>query len=376
MDKPKPTPTPTAPTPVVTPLAPQPIGSSSTGLNLKKSLNRKKIWLFAGISLLVLVIGVAVSGWLVYQHQLSPLGTDKNVKIKVTIAPDTTPAAIGQLLEDMKVIRSDQAFSIYTRLSGTQNNLQAGTYRLSPAESTPQIVEHLTNGNVDTFEITFIPGATLAQNRKVLIKAGYSEEEVDTALKASYASPLFDTKPASADLEGYIYADTYKFGSGATVSEILQYTFETYAQVIETNGFVAKFKAHNLTLYEGITLASIIERESGGDDKAQIAQVFHKRMAEGMVLGSDVTYQYIADKTGVARDPNLDNPYNTRRFQGLPPGPIATPGLASLGAVADPAEGDYLFFLSGDDDITYFARTNAEHEQNIVDHCKVKCSTL
>jgi UPF0755 protein len=374
MDKPKPTPT--TPNPVAQAPAPQPIESSTTGLNLKKSLNRKKIWLFAGLSLLVLVIGVAVSGWFIYQHYLSPLGSDKNVKIKVTIAPNTTPAAIGELLEEKKVIRSDQAFGIYTRLSGTQNSLQAGTYRLSPAETTPQIVEHLTNGNVDTFEITFIPGSTLAQNRKVLIKAGYTEEEVDAALKANYTSPLFDTKPASADLEGYIYADTYKFGTGATASDILEYTFETYAQVIETNDFVTKFKAHGLTLFEGITLASIIERESGGDDKAQISQVFHKRLNEGMVLGSDVTYQYIADKTGVARDPNLDSPYNTRRFQGLPPGPIATPSLASLNAVADPAEGDYLFFLSGDDDVTYFARTNAEHDQNVIDHCQVKCSTL
>jgi len=374
MDKPKPTietPVGTVQTP-----APQPIESSPTGLNLKKSLNRKKIWLFGGIGLLILIIGVAIGGWFVYQYHLSPLGTDKNEKIKVTIAPNTTPAAIGELLEENKVIRSDQAFTIYTRLSGTQGSLQAGTYRLSPAESTPEIVDHLKNGNVDTFDITFIPGKTLAENRKVLIKAGYTETEVDAALKATYTSPLFETKPASADLEGYIFPDTYKFGSGATVAEILQYTFETYAEVIETNGFVAKFKARDLTLYQGITLASIIERESSGNDKAQIAQVFFKRMAEGMVLGSDVTYQYIADKTGVARDPNLDSPYNTRRFGGLPPGPIATPGLAALKAVADPADGDFLFFLSGDDDITYFARNNAEHDQNVIDHCKVKCSTL
>lgn len=357
-------------------VVPQPIEASKTGLTIKPKFTRKKILLFSGIGFLVVVLGLLISGWIWYQTQLSPIGKDKNEKVKVTIAPNTSPGTIGELLEKEKVIRSSQAFSYYTRLSGTQNKLQAGTYRLSPAESTPEIVEHLTNGNVDSFDITFLPGATLAQNRKVLISAGYTAEEVDVALNASYESELFATKPASADLEGYIYGDTYKFSSGATVTEILQYTFETYLKAIKDNDLVAKFKTHGLTLYQGITLASIIQRESVGGDEAQIAQVFYKRMDQGMVLGSDVTYQYIADKTGVPRDPNLDSPYNTRRYPGLPPGPIAAPGIASLKAVANPADGDYLFFLSGDDDVTYFARTNAEHEQNIVDHCKKKCSIL
>jgi UPF0755 protein len=95
-----------------------------------------------------------------------------------------------------------------------------------------------------------------------------------------------------------------------------------------------------------------------------------------MALGSDVTYQYIADKTGVARDPDMDSPYNTRRFVGLPPGPISVPDLESLLAVAIPAKGDYMYFLSGDDDITYFAYTMYEHQQNIIKHCKIKCSSL
>ena len=95
-----------------------------------------------------------------------------------------------------------------------------------------------------------------------------------------------------------------------------------------------------------------------------------------MPLGSDVTYQYIADKTGVTRDPNLDSPYNTRRYAGLPPGPIATPGLSALQAVAEPEDSDYLYFLSGDDHVTYYGRTLKEHEANIANHCKVKCQII
>ena len=124
-------------------------------------------------------------------------------------------------------------------------------------------------------------------------------------------------------------------------------------------------------------MASIIQREViTAADAAQVAQVFKKRYDMGMQLGSDVTYQYIADKTGQARNVNLDSPYNTRRYAGLPPGPISTPGLAALKAVAQPAKGDYLYFLSGDDDKTYFARTNEEHEKNIRNHCQEKCQII
>jgi UPF0755 protein len=183
-------------------------------------------------------------------------------------------------------------------------------------------------------------------------------------------------KPASADLEGYVFGETYQFNSGATVQDIIQRTLDQLSTVVTDNGLVAKLKAHGLNLYEGITLASIIQREvSSPADEKQVAQVFYSRLSSGMMLGSDVTYQYIADKTGVARDPNLNSPYNTRRFAGLPPGPISAPGENALLAVANPSVGDYLFFLSGDDDVTYFARTNAEHEANITDHCKVKCAT-
>jgi UPF0755 protein len=370
----------TPPQPPMKPLAtpqPQPIEAAPSGLTpVKKKSRVKKILLWGGLGLLVVLLGIVSASWFWYQAQLAPLGTDTNEHIKVKIESGSTPAQIADLLEEEGVIRSSTAFGFYTRFSQTQNRLQAGSYRLSPADSTPEIVGHLVSGNVDTFDITFFPGATLKENREVLIKASYTEAEVDAALDATYESPLFKDKPVSADLEGYIYGDTYKFGSGATVEEILQYTFDTYASVIEENDLVAKFEAQGFNLYEGITLASIVQRESGGNDEAQIASVFYNRLAIGMVLGSDVTYQYAADKLGVPRDTNLNSPYNTRRFPGLPPGPIAAPGLKALLGVANPAQTDYLYFLSGDDDVTYYAADLAGHERNIADHCRQKCQII
>lgn len=360
--------------------APQPIEDQKPKMTVvpksNKMSRRKKVILFSGLGLLTLIIGLVAGGWFWYQYQLSPVGNNPQEYIKVTIDEGTQPDQIGEILEEKKLIRNQAAFSLYARLSGKQNLLQAGTYRLSPADSTPEIVDHLKNGNTDSFSIMFLPGATLEEHREVLISAGYSEEEVDTALAKTYESPLFKDKPAGTSLEGYIYGDTYNFGSGASVGDILTYVFEIFNGVIEEEDLEAQFATNGLNLYEGITLASIIQREAVGGDEPQIAQVFYSRLAIGMVLGSDVTYQYIADKTGVPRDPSLDSPYNTRRYGGLPPGPIASPGLAALKAVGQPADGDYLFFLSGDDNITYFGRTNAEHEANIVNHCQKKCLIL
>ena len=156
----------------------------------------------------------------------------------------------------------------------------------------------------------------------------------------------------------------------------MNYVFQVYANVLEKNNLAAQFKTQGLTVYEGITLASIIQRESIGGDEPQIASVFYNRKVAGMPLGSDVTYQYAADKAGVARDTELNSPYNTRVVVGLPPGPIAAPGLNALKAVAAPAKTDYLFFLSGDDDITYYGRTLSEHESNIKAHCQAKCQII
>ena len=236
-------------------------------------------------------------------------------------------------------------------------------------------MDHLISGKVDNFNITFLPGATLAENRAALIKAGYSQTEVDAALKKTYNGPLFASKPATASLEGYIYGETYNIDSSATVEQVLEKTFDEYYAAITKNNLVEGFKKQGLTLYQGIIMASIIQREVPTPaDQRQVAQIFLKRYREGMKLGSDITAYYGADKIGTERSVAVDTPYNTRIHAGLPPGPIATPGLTALQAVANPAPGDYLFFLSGDDDVTYYARTDAEHEANIRDHCQIKCA--
>ncbi len=337
----------------------------------------KKRWIIGG---LLGFIGLIILGFIVvfmwYQSQLSAVSSDKDAAhVRLEIQSGSTPSQIASLLKERELIRSDVAFRVYTKLTGTENSLQAGAYSLSPNESTPGIVEHLTSGKVDEFSITFLPGATLQQNRQGLIESGYSEDEVDQALEKTYNHPLLVDKPATSNLEGYIYGETYNFATNATVEDILTRTFDEYYKVVQSQNLVAGFASQNLNLHQGIIMASIIQREvPGPEDQKQVAQVFLKRYREGIMLGSDITAYYGADLLGERRTVAVDSPYNTRIYTGMPPGPIASPGATALAAVANPASGDYLFFLSGDDEVTYFARTDAEHQANIVNHCAVKCA--
>lgn len=346
-------------------------------LTVGKPFKIKK-WVVALIAGLLIAAGISfltVYSW--YQTQLSPVTADTTKHVMVLIKPGMTPIAIGELLEKSGVIRSQLAFGVYTKLSGTENKLKAGSYSFQPSLSTPTIVDHIVAGKQDTFDVTFLPGDTLMNNRKKLIALGiFSTAEIDTALSKKYDRPLFATKPADADLEGYLYGETIEFDSSATVESILGRFFDEYEAVITDNNLVAGFQKQGLNLFEGITLASIVQREtSNPDSQRQVARVFLNRMKIGMNLGSDVTYQYAAKLLGVAPDPKLNSPYNTRIHAGLPPGPIATPGKTALQAVANPGNNDYLFFLAGDDNVMHYAKTDAEHQRNIVQYCRVKCAT-
>jgi UPF0755 protein len=355
--------------------------------------NKRLKWIAAGLFAIILLGCGALFGW--YQLAQRPVQANSTDKVRVTIESGSTPAQIGTLLKEKQVIRDERAFALYTRVSNTRNQLKAGTFTLSPAESMPKIVSHIVAGANDQYTVTFYPGATLSiastaadktpSHRQVLEKLDFSKEEIDAAFAEDYSKDypvLFAGKPASADLEGYIYGETYQIAAGSSVKQILMRTFAEFeAQLTKQNpdikegNLVEAFKAHNLSVYQAITLGSIIQREVPTTaDQKQVAQIFYTRLGMDMMLGSDVTYHYAADKLGVPRDHTLESPYNTRIHTGLPPGPIASPGLSSLLAVASPAQGDYVYFLSGDDDKTYFARTNAEHEANIRDHCTVKCA--
>ena len=303
------------------------------------------------------------------------------IKVDFIIRKGESLDRVAQNLADKKLIISKNSFIFYARMNNKRNIL-AGDYQLSSSLTIPEILDILNKGQVlDNFNVTFLPGGTVKMAKNALSKVGYLTSEIDAAFSKDYSSEfpiLFAGKPKNADLEGFFYGETHNFKKGVKAEDILRRYFADFEIKVKELDLINKFKKKGLNLYEGITLSSIVQKETLNDfeDQQKVAGVFYNRINAGMTLGSDVTYQYIADKTGVERTPNLNSPYNLRRFKGLTPTPIATPGLSALKATASPADHKYLFFLSGDDDKTYYGKTDVEHQKNIEKYCAKKCLIL
>jgi UPF0755 protein len=199
--------------------------------------------------------------------------------------------------------------------------------------------------------------------------------EVDAAFEPTQYEdhPALVSKPKGDSLEGYLYPESFQRTSSTTAKSIVRLALDEMAKRL-TPERIKAFSSHNLSPHEAIILASIIEEEVHlEEDRLVVAQIFLKRLSEAIALGSDVTYEYAAVVHGGIAWPGLEDPYNTRLYAGLPPGPIANFDETALEAVANPADTDYLFFLSGDDDKTYYGKTLAEHDANIREHCQIKC---
>jgi len=232
------------------------------------------------------------------------------------------------------------------------------------------------------FTFTIRPGETIFDVEKNLIAAGYNGTEVKQALGADYDFSFLQGRPAGATLEGYLYGETHEFYKDTSAKEIIKTYLEGMGQVITENNLEARYAAQGLSLYEGITLASIVQKEAPASEMPGVAQVFLSRLNYGMLLGSDVTVSYALDVVDPNRQTYVDNSgaltidscYNTRLYRGLPCGPISNPGLTALLAVAEPADSSYLYFLTGDDGLMYYSYTEAEHIQNIYSHCQNLCS--
>ena len=356
-------------------------------------IKRRVSWLLI-LSIFVAILGIlALSGSLWYRNMLTAVNSSSQESLRINIKQGMTPDNIATVLERSKLIHNSMAFSIYVKIHNIGDKFKTGVYSLKYSQTMPEIIERLTSGVSDEIAITFYPGATLETKKSnsdsrevesVLKKAGFSDKDIAKGLAANYNSKILASRPSGHTLEGYIYGETYYVSPDDSVEKILLRAIKQLESIVEKNDLEKKFAARGLTLHQGITLASIVQRESIGcgsgaikcEDQQKIAGVFYNRLKNNMNLGSDVTYQYIADKTGVERTPNLDSPYNLRKYKGLTPTPIATPGLPALKATSSPAEHDYLFFLSGDDDKTYYATTDKEHQNNIKKYCAKKCLIL
>ena len=354
------------------------------GNNMKKTKkNFKPLVIVSVIILSLLVLSGGAAIW--YFASLTPVGCSSECKdITFSVEQGDSPENIAKVLKESGLIKSALAFQINARLSGEATQYQVGSYTFNQGMSSQEISGKLARGeiNQNVFNFTIVPGQNIFQIQESLKKVGYSETEIVAAFSKTYSSPVLKDKPADTSLEGYLYPETYEFYKDTTVESILQRAIDEMNSVIIKHNFEQKFAAQGLSLNQGLTLASIVTEESVAGEEANVATVFLNRINSGMTLGSDVTAKYAADLLDPSRTTYTDNslileidsPYNTRKYAGLPPGPIASPSLASLEAVANPTDNDYLYFLTGDDGVMYYSNTESGHNQNAAQYCQKLCS--
>jgi UPF0755 protein len=306
---------------------------------------------------------------------LQPVSNSQNI-VLVDIPSGSSVQEIADSLKNKGVIRESWAFEWYVRNSALKEDLKAGTYALRASQGVPEIVDVLARGSVATDLVTIVPGARLDQVRAALINSGFSPEAVDAALDpAQYADhPALVDKPADATLEGYLYPESFQKTAQTKPEDVVRASLDEMDTRL-TPEWRQAVASQGLSVHQAITLASMVEQEvSNPADRPVVAQVFLKRLRDGMPLQSDVTVLYGAIKDGKKPSLQYDSAYNTFTNNGLPIGPISNTSEGALAAVAHPADTTYVYFVAGDDGKTYFAFTAEEHQANVDKYCKTLCN--
>ena len=296
-----------------------------------------------------------------------------------TIEKGQSAREIARGLEQIGLISNDLFFSYYLWSDRSANVLQAGEYALSPSMTIPEIVRKFKTGEVrEDFgaKITIPEGYTTSQIEATLIGAGLKINESELVEAAGISAPLAHEifgfgflldLPSRATLDGFLFPDTYFFDEEAQLNEVVGRMLANFSEKI-SESLRVKIKARGKNLYEIVIMASLIEREvRTSEDMRLVSGVLWRRMEIGMVLQVDATLLYITgNKAGqISNDDKLiDSAYNTYKYRGLPPTPIANPGLRAIKAAADPVESDYLYYLSTPTGETIFSETLDKHNEN------------
>lgn len=303
---------------------------------------------------------------------LSPVSTPDGAKeIVVAVPEQATAGLVGQILKKEGLVRSSFAFKQYARWKGMDSRIKAGQYKLSSALSTPQIIMELVDGKLAVQAITIPEGLTTAQVADLLTEKGLVNRESFISAVASQRfdySFLSNQPQGEKRLEGYLFPDTYSFNNGESETEIIETMLKRFDREMDELGFAALAERNGITLHEAVTIASLVEREARADEERPlIAGVIYNRLNISMPLQIDATIQYALGENKPQiyyKDLEVDSPYNTYKHYGLPPGPIAMPGKASLLAAVNPSDTDYLYYVAKPDGFHAFATTLAQHNVN------------
>ena len=320
------------------------------------------------VVLLVLVAGGAL-GFL-YMRVNQPYRSSDGTEQFVEIPQGVGSVGIGDRLVDAGVIRDRSTYRAALWMTGQGRHLKAGDYRFDRAMTPFEVIDKIARGDVDVVHVTFPEGLTMTEMAKIFESHGLGSAA--SFIKAAKdPAAIRDLDPSAHDLEGYLFPETYALPRRTDAAKLVQLMVAAFNRAF-TPELRAAAAAQNRTVRQTVTLASIVEKETARpEERPIVAAVYGNRLRIGMALQCDPTVIYALQRAGAFTgnlrrdDLSFDSPYNTYRYPGLPPGPIASPGEASLEAVVRPADVDYVYFVSRNDGSHEFARTLEEHNRNV-----------
>jgi UPF0755 protein len=326
---------------------------------------KKLLWV-----LLLVLITAGAAAAVLYMRVHRPYRGFEGSEQFVEIPQGTGSTPIGERLVSAGVIRDAVTFRVALWLSNQGRHLKAGEYRFDRAMTPFEVIDKMARGDVFVVSLTFPEGLTVADMSKIFESHGLGTAAAFVQA-AHDPSLIHDLDPGAKDLEGYLFPETYAVPRRTDAAKLVRTMVARFEKIL-TPELRQAAAARNLSVRQVVTLASIVEKETAkADERPLVAAVYTTRLRIGMPLQCDPTVIYGLVKAhrydgNIHKDDlSFDSPYNTYRYPGLPPGPIASPGRASIEAAIHPAAADYLYFVSRNDGSHEFARTLEEHNRNV-----------
>jgi UPF0755 protein len=326
------------------------------------------------VFLVVIVIGGAVLAATVLWTRIdAPYRGYTTADTFVEIPAGLGAAEIRGRLIDSGVVSDEYTFRAALWWSGEARNLQAGEYQFDRPMTPVEVLRKIARGDVYAERLTFPEGLTIGEMARLYESRGFGTAQ-SFQDAAGDPSPVKDLDAQALDLEGYLFPETYAVPRRVTAVRLVTMMVDRF-RATYSDDVRQRAEAQGLTTRQAVTLASLVEKETGAvEERALVAAVYRNRLKIGMGMQADPTVVYALQRAGrydgnIRReDLQFDSPYNTYRYRGLPPGPIAAPGKASLEAAVAPADVPYLYFVSRNDGSHVFARTLREHNANVQEY--------